>query len=124
MEYRFRAPAGPARTGPLEIRLRASSELPGAGGDASHEDVSRLRLSIDGVELGELEAPPDDGLGEWITLRVDAASVPRLSRARVHTLRIAADGTGAGGLCLYAEDERGAPAGIELRRYAASEPPP
>src|SRR5690606_20238975 len=108
--YRVRRPLDRAlRT--LTIRLRASSELPGSGGGASEADTSTLTIVMDGVELGTLTAPPDDGAGAWLELTVDAAMIPRLA---VHRLEIRAGAAGAGGVCLYGATETGEPAGITL----------
>jgi len=107
VRYRFTAPR--AAPGALIVRLRASSELPGAGAaGASPEDTSELTIAVDGVELGTLTAPPDDGVGDWIELRVDA---PPLPARRVHELTIRADR----GVCLYATDLEGRAAGVQLR---------
>lgn len=92
----------------VRVRMRASSELPGAGFGVSEADTSELRVSIDGVELGTVIAPPDDGLGGWIEVE------GTVSRRAVHRVTIAATGAGAGGLCLYARTESGEPAGVEV----------
>ncbi len=110
VSYRVRLPRTPA----LTIRLRASSELPGAGGSVSAADTSTLTIAIDGVELGTVIAPPDDGVGGWVELRVDAEQLASIPRRPVHRLELRASDAGAGGLCLYATTERGEPAGIEL----------
>lgn len=114
VRYRFRDPGH--RPGALTVRLRASSELPGAGPGAGPEDVSPLTVRLDGVPLGTVTAPPDDGLGAWLELRVDdPAILARIPRRPVHRLSIAASGEGAGGVCLYDADETGAPAGVVIR---------
>jgi mannan endo-1,4-beta-mannosidase len=112
VSYRVRLPSRAPSA--LLLRLRASSELPGAGLGATEADASRVAVRLDDVALGELVAPPDDGLGEWVELRIDdAAILARLTERRDRSLRLSvSDGHG---LCLYARDERGAPAGIELR---------
>lgn len=103
--YRFR---GPPTERPLTLRLRASSELPGAGGGAGPEDTSTLEVLLDGAPVGTLTAPPDDGLGAWLEL-----SVGPIGRG-THELTLRATGEGAGGLCLYARTPEGEPAGIVL----------
>ncbi len=105
VRYRFVAPRdAPAR---LAIRLHASSELPGAGGGAGPEDTSALTVSIDGVPLGALTAPPDDGVGDVIELVVEAPALPRRRRRE---LVIEADR----GVCLYARDLEARATGITL----------
>src|SRR5690606_9708175 len=109
--YRVRRPALESGPHTLTIRLRASSELPGSGGGASEADSSTLTVVMDGVTLGALRAPPDDGVGAWLELSVDASMIPRRA---VHRLEIHAGDSGAGGVCLYATTETGEPAGITL----------
>lgn len=107
-EVSYRFVSRRAAPSQLTIRLHASSELPGAGLGAGPEDVSALRVSIDGVELGALVAPPDDGVGDVIELTVEA---PALPRRRTRRLTIRADR----GVCLYAQDVEAHATGIELR---------
>ncbi len=114
VSFRFRAPRAPASS--IVIRARVSSELPGSGGSASEADTSRLTIAIDGVELGTITAPPDDGAGAWVELAVDDPSaLAAIARRGVHRLQIRAGSEGAGGVCIYGATERGEPAGIELR---------
>ncbi|MCB9594249.1 MAG: hypothetical protein H6719_16065 [Sandaracinaceae bacterium] len=105
VSYRFVAPR--AAPSALVVRLHASSELPGAGAGAGPEDTSALRVSVDGVALGTLTAPPDDGVGDVLELRVEA---PALPRRRTRRLVIEADR----GVCLYARDLEGHATGVEL----------
>ena len=102
--YRIRTPR--AAPDALVLRLHASAELPGAG--AGPEDVSTLTVELDGVALGTLTAPPDDGVGEVLELRVEA---PALPRRRTRRLTIRADR----GVCLYASDPESHATGVELR---------
>ncbi len=114
VRYRFRSPRGVPSS--LTVRLRVSSELPGVSGGAGEADTSTLTVAIDGVELGEVIAPPDDGAGGWVELTVDDPELlATIARRRLHRLEIRAGSEGAGGVCIYAETERGEPAGIELR---------
>lgn len=111
VRYRFRSPARADASQALEIAMRASSELPGPGRGGTDEDGSRVVLSIDGVPLGELDLPVDDGVGRWVSLRVlDRRTIASIfARRRLHRLEIAVvPGIGAEGLCLY-----GAPTGHE-----------
>lgn len=108
VSYRFMAPRGRPRA--LRLRLHASSELPGGGGGAGPEDTSNLVVLLDGVELGRLVAPPDDGVGDVLGLDVDPARLSELPRRRVHRLVVRADS----GICLYARDLQAHATGIEL----------
>lgn len=107
VRYRFRGPRGAAPIARLRLRLRGSSELPGRGAGASTQDVSRVRVSIDGVDLGTLDLPVDDSLGRWVELAVDDAALVAEVFARpraAHTLALeVVPGVGAEGLCLYGE---------------------
>lgn len=105
VRYRFTAPRDAPHA--ITIRLHASSELPGAGPGAGPEDTSALTVSIDGVVLGRLTAPPDDGVGGVLELLAEA---PALPRRRVRELVIRADR----GVCLYARDLRARPTGITI----------
>lgn len=106
VRYRFTAPRD--APGALVIRLHASSELPGSGAaGASPEDTSELTIAIDGAVLGAVTAPPDDGAGDVVELRVEA---PALPSRRVRELTITADR----GVCLYARDVEGRATGVEL----------
>ena len=113
VSFRVRVPSRRAPSA-IVVRLRVSSELPGAGLGATEADAARVGVLLDDVALGELIAPADDGLGQWVELRVDdSAILSRIAERRDRRLRlVVGDGQG---LCLYARDERGAPAGIELR---------
>lgn len=116
--YLVRRPALARGPHTLTLRLRASSELPGSGGGASEADTSTLTVAIDGVELGTVIAPPDDGVGAWLELTVDAAMIPRRA---VHRLELRAADAGAGGVCLYGATETGEPAGITLAWRASGQ---
>jgi mannan endo-1,4-beta-mannosidase len=117
--YRFASPRGSRIPARLVIGLRASSELPGPGAGARASDIARIEVAVNGVVLGVLDAPPDDGRGAWLTLEVrDTALLARAfaPRARAHALRLRVDpDVGAAGLCLYASGAEGdASAGIRL----------
>jgi mannan endo-1,4-beta-mannosidase len=115
VSYLLRRPPGMRALSSLRVRVRASSELPGAGGGVSEADTSELAVDLDGVALGTIVAPPDDGLGNWVELTVDDPAVLSAIRSRAtHRLRITANGNGAGGVCLYGRTERDEPAGIEV----------
>jgi mannan endo-1,4-beta-mannosidase len=114
VSFRFRSPR--AAPSSIFVRARVSSELPGASGGASEADTSVLTIAIDGLELGTITAPPDDGAGAWVELAIeDPGVLAAIARRRVHRLEIRAGSEGAGGVCIYARTERGEPAGIELR---------
>jgi hypothetical protein len=104
VRYRFRRPRGAHEPGAaLTISLRASSELPGPGVGARADDVSHLRVSLDGIEVGVLELPPDDGLGAVLSLTVtDAAALDALAERGTHTLELAVSEDDLGA-CLYGE---------------------
>ncbi len=87
----------------VTVRFRASSELPGRGEEGSAEDGSTVRVSLDGVSLGEVEVITDDGLGRWVERASDdAAAVAALATAGEHTLRLeVVEGPRANGLCVY-----------------------
>ncbi|MBK6846539.1 MAG: hypothetical protein IPG96_02965 [Proteobacteria bacterium] len=101
-EYRF---AGvPAVSGRLVLRVRTSSEYPGAA--APPEGWTRAHLELDGQRVGPaLEAPADDGLGAWRELTLlEGAALGRLQRG-VHRLRFVVDpGPQAHGLALYGRE--------------------
>lgn len=111
VDYRVGLPSQPFSH--FTIRLRASSELPGYGVGAGPEDGSELIVRWDGVELGRVTLPPDDGLGGFVELTVDASLIA--NRRSSHALELEATSEGAGGVCLYSITETGEPAGIELR---------
>lgn len=113
VSYRFLAAASlrefTERASQVVVRFRASSELPGRGEGASAEDGSRVRVRVDGVELGLVDVPPDDGLGRWVTLEVSdpvvlAALSGALRRGRAHALTFEVDdGPRANGLTIYGD---------------------
>jgi hypothetical protein len=106
-EWRFRiAPA--TRPQAAELILRLSSEFPGT--QAPPDGDSRVVLLLDGVRLGELDAPPDDGAGRVVELAItDAALLERLGGGE-HVLRIEVpDGKQANGVCIYGEATGRAP---------------
>jgi mannan endo-1,4-beta-mannosidase len=102
-EWRFPAPAAPVER--LTIALRISSEFPGES--APPDGRSRTILELDGRQLAELWAPPDDGRGVVRTVTItDRALLSRLpGRAHLLRLRVPA-GADARGVCIY-----GAPTG-------------
>jgi mannan endo-1,4-beta-mannosidase len=95
-EWKFRAPA--QKPSAIELRMRLSSEYPG---ELSPVDgISHVVVSIDGREVGTLDAYPDDGRGRWYTVRIDDPGT--LGRAGTHTLRLEVrQGANARGLCVY-----------------------
>lgn len=101
--WRLRTTAPAQRAGRVRVRARVSSELPGRGEGATDIDRSRLRVSLDGVLLGEVTTPLDDGAGRWI--EVESASPVALNALRrngIHTLTLEVpEGDGANGLCVY-----------------------
>ncbi len=129
LTYRVATPRGRARTdsfGRLILRLRASSELPGAGEGGTPDDASELRVLLDGHEMGRARAPVDDGRGAWLEVASsDPAVLGALARPGAHELRIEVpEGPLANGLCLYGaatgvaplpEDAGELPGRIELR---------
>jgi mannan endo-1,4-beta-mannosidase len=109
--YRFTAPRGARVPARLVLGMRASSELPGAGTGARPSDIARVEVAVNGVVLGVVDAPPDDGHGAWLTLTVrDRALLARaFAKPRgAHALRLRVDpAVGAAGLCLYASSGPG-----------------
>lgn len=107
--YRFRVSPAARRVAldarRVRVRLRASSELPGRGEGSTAEDESRLRITVDGVALGEIGVPTDDGAGRWIELASDAPEVlATMRRPGVHTLGLEVPaGPLANGLCVYGQ---------------------
>jgi hypothetical protein len=108
--YRLRARWPRRGAGQVTVRFRASSELPGRGDGATADDASRVEVALDGVSLGAVEVPPDDGLGRWVSVHTrDVRAVAALGRAGVHTLTLTVPaGPRGNGLCLY-----GHPTGVE-----------
>lgn len=108
--YRLRARWPRRGAGQVTVRFRASSELPGRGDGATADDASRVEVALDGVPLGAVEVPPDDGLGRWVSVHTrDVRAVAALGRAGVHTLTLTVPaGPRGNGLCLY-----GHPTGVE-----------
>jgi len=101
--YRLRGGVGTGRSGRVTVRLRASSELPGRGEGAGPDDASWMVVRVDGVEVGGVEVPPDDGVGRWVEVSTrDARVVAALGRAGVHTLTLEVPaGPRSNGLCVY-----------------------
>lgn len=103
VRYRFRAPRGRLPLTTLVVSMRASSELPGPGLGATPEDVSIVHVSLDGLPAGDLEVPPDDGLGRIVRMEVDDPAILAAVSARVtHVLELSIDDD-ALGVCLYGE---------------------
>lgn len=117
VEYRFTAPA---RRPPMELALdlRVSSELPGRGIGATDADISNVRVSIDGQDVGTFVAPPDNGIGHDVRFVVsDSDLLTRLfARApTTHTLRFSTEALpGAGGVCVYQSSAPEAPPGLRI----------
>ncbi|HEX6241554.1 MAG TPA: cellulase family glycosylhydrolase [Polyangiales bacterium] len=101
LEYRFAAPARPPAV--LRIEARVSSELPGIGPGGDVRDGSDVEISVDGVVIGTVRAPPDDGFGEVVSVELhDARLLRRLFRRARHTLVLRSlPSPFAGGLCVY-----------------------
>ena len=98
-EWRFAAPAEAARS--LTVEARLSSEFPGES--APPDGTSRVRVSIDGHALGEVEVIPDDGHGRAVSLEVHDPTLLAGWAGRAHTLRLEVpDGQRANGVCVYA----------------------
>lgn len=97
----------PERRVPIELAfdVLVSSELPGRGIGATEADTSTIRVSLDGVEVGQFVAPPDRGRGGVVHFAVtDAGLLARVFARprRIHALQFSSEGSpGAGGLCLY-----------------------
>lgn len=117
LTYRFTAPPrapGPAGDGidivSAHLELRLSSEWPGV--NAPRDGGSTVEVLIDGVRVGVLDAPPDDGSGDRRQLSItDRAVLSRLSRG-VHTLVFRVPYSArANGLAIYGD-------------YRGDEPPP
>ncbi len=89
----------------VRVRVRASSELPGRGEGSTADDVTTLRVTLDGVTVGEATAPLDDGAGRWIEVASeDPAVLAALRSVGVHTLRLEVpEGPRANGLCVYGQ---------------------
>jgi len=100
--YRLRV-TSPLRGARVRVRARVSSELPGRGEGATETDRSRLRVSLDGVSLGEVTTPLDDGAGRWVEVESsDPRALNSLRRNGIHTLVLEVPaGDGANGLCVY-----------------------
>jgi len=110
------ARAAALRAGRVRVRLRASSELPGRGEGATAADGSVARVTLDGVTVGEVSLPADDGLGAWVEVASDDAEALAVMRAvGLHTLRV--EVFGENGLCVY-----GGPTGREPVPTSAGEP--
>jgi mannan endo-1,4-beta-mannosidase len=89
-----------ARAVRVRVRARVSSELPGRGEGATAEDASRVRVSLDGVVVGEVTTALDDGAGRWVEVATEEVAALRAGAA--HTLRFEVPaGPLANGLCLY-----------------------
>lgn len=100
--YRFRPP--PALGSRVRVSVRASSELPGPGLGASPEDGSHVLVSIDGLPIGAIDVPPDDGVGRLVAieLAIDDALGSALRAPGPHALRFEVeDDDRSHGLCFY-----------------------
>jgi mannan endo-1,4-beta-mannosidase len=102
-EWRLPVPAGPLAR--LELSLRISSEFPGES--APPDGASRVVVEVDDRRIAELEAPPDDGVGQVRSVTVSDKAVLQRLAGRAITLRLRVPpGKSAHGLCVY-----GAPTG-------------
>jgi mannan endo-1,4-beta-mannosidase len=100
-EWRFRAPPVRDATGAAVV-LRVSSEFP--GDHAPPDGGSRVKVLLDGAELGELDAPADDGAGAVVRVPVDARGLSRLRAGGEHVLAVVVPpGARANGVCVYGE---------------------
>lgn len=107
-EVRFRFAVPPRLRGAsvVTVRVRASSELPGAGIGATDADTSDVVVRLDGVELGRARLPVDDGMGATLAVTSsDGAILARLRRGGAHTLSLSIEDDDAPGLCLYGPAE-------------------
>lgn len=103
VEYTIATPRDLGALGAIRLRARVSSELPGAGAGATAAEGARVVVTIDGVDAGMIDAPPDDGWGAERSLTLAPAAAARLARAGRHVLRLASlEEPGASGLCVYA----------------------
>lgn len=106
LRYTLRGPrAEEPPHGVVSLRMRASSELPGEGEGRTQQDTSEILVTLDGLPMGRVTVPPDDGLGAWVELTSDDdAIVRRLAQPGVHTLELTVPpGEHANGLCLYGD---------------------
>lgn len=96
----YRLPASPSRFERLELWLRVSSEFPGA--TAPKNGLSRVRAFLGGRLIGAFTAPPDDGMGQGLSLRIeDRAAIATLSRGSAVLRFEVRRGPLANGLCIY-----------------------
>ena len=93
-------------------------------------------MLVDDEDVGEIDLPPDDGIGRWVELAIDDAELLARLFARPrsrHSLRLeVVPGVGAEGLCLYGaatgtvplapEIASELPGAIELRWIGAGDP--
>ena len=79
-----------------------------------------MRVELDGLPIGAVSVPVDDGRGAWVELASDEPLLlAALRRPGVHTLRITVpEGPQANGLCLY-----GAATGVEALPEGVGELP-
>ncbi|MFH2007609.1 MAG: hypothetical protein ABI333_13570 [bacterium] len=85
----------------LDIRLRLSSEYPGAS--APPTGVSQVVVRLGGRVVKRLLAAPDDGLGTVVHIRVeDRAALSHLRRTTTLRLEVP-PGPRARGLCVYGD---------------------
>ncbi len=103
--YRLRGGGRPRRAGRVTVRWRGSSELPGRGEGARPEEGSWVVVRVDGVEVGGVEVPADDGVGRWVEVSTrDPRAVRALGRPGVLTLSLEVPpGPRDHGLCVYGQ---------------------
>jgi len=116
VEYQFAAHGAVPRA--IVIEARISSELPGYALVPDPRDGSDIQIELDGEVIATVRARPDDGLGEVVRVEwVDARSLRRFAKRRLHTLRLVAlPSRYAGGLCLYGKPTGALPVAPEAKR--------
>jgi hypothetical protein len=106
--YRFALPARVNGQAWKRVRIgaRVSSEWPGFSPPANvpaAEAGSRVEVYIDGERVGQLDAPPDDGAGQWREVTIRSQALRGRLGAGVHTLAfVLPERPTSHGLCIYA----------------------
>lgn len=98
--WEYRVPRSPVRLAHLTVRLRLSSEYPGA--DAPVWGLSPVEIRLGGRPIARLAAPPDDGVGVPVTLRVTRRDLLSRLHHQALRLRLRVPASPFGhGLCVY-----------------------